>query len=138
MEICRKKTDYKYYICLEENHNQITLITPSGQTKCLVRKAFDDPIEIDTSSESNFRVEIAHFALDKIQIVAYCNYLKDIVRSMIAREGSGPDDPENEKASYEVEEPSAEEWVIIYEKVIPIIKNFLYGQRKAALGGWRR
>jgi len=133
MEICRKKTDAEYYICLEENIKHIILITPLGQTKCLVRNAFDDPFEIDTSSESNLRQEISQFGLPEIQVTTYSDYLLHIMGSMLDFEESGPASLEKKQKENDVSELSLEESIIYCEKIIPIIKNLIQRNRQAFL-----
>lgn len=138
MEICRKITDGKHYICLEEHQSQITLITPSGQTKSLIRNAFDDPFEIDTSSETNLKLEISQFELTIDQVTTYSDYLLHIMGSMLDFEESGPASLEKKREENDASEVSLEESIIYCEKIIPIIKNLLQRNRQAFLRRRRR
>lgn len=125
MEICSKKSDGRYYICVEDNRKHFTLITPSGQIKDLVRTAFDEPFDIDTSSESNLRLEISQFKLKIIQVASYCDHLRGVFRSMVEFGESEPSASDKKNESGEIES-SPEELIVIYEKVIPMVKKMLH------------
>ena len=133
MEICRKITDGKHYICLEEHQSQITLITPSGQTKSLIRNAFDDPFEIDTSSETNLKLEISQFELTIDQVTTYSDYLLHIMGSMLDFEEGRQDSLEEKQEESETSELSLEESIIYCEKIVPIVKNLIRKNRQAVI-----
>lgn len=133
MEICRKTSDGKHYICVGEDRNHITLISPSGQNKRLIRNAFDDPFEIDTSSESDLRLEISRFELAKDQVTAYNDYLLQIMGSMLDYEEGRPDSLEEKQEESETSELSLEESIICCEKIISIVKNLIRRNRQAVI-----
>ena len=133
MEICRKTSDGKHYICLEADRNHITLISPSGQNKRLIRRAFDDPFEIDTSSESNLRLEISRFELAKDQVTAYNEHLLQIMGSMLDFEEGRQDSLEEKQEESETSELSLEESIIYCEKIVPIVKNLIRKNRQAVI-----